>query len=616
MNGVSEDRRDGWSNPSLADVLRAVRSIAAASPVGFAGSVVLALLGGVAPGAAAWAIGNIMQAVEEGFRGVGSQTSVLLGLIVLGTAVLCAELSSAAEPTVNAVLSERYTAKLHEDVMASISSIATIDVYDDPQLAERLEVARWASNEPSVLVSAVWHLGRWIFTVVSTAVVASAVWWAPLVIIACSFGALAARRRDMDRQADAQLSAVQARLQSSYCYRLGVTLPAAKELRTLGLQRWLADRQSATWERASEPVIAEAKRGLRRDVVIEMLRGICVLACILYVASVAVSTPLSASEITTTALGLAALLVATTGLEELALTVMRSVHFFPNLLRLASMSDVGRERALACPAPYDRQGERGVRFESVSFTYPGSNAPAIHDLNLFVPAGQIVAVIGANGSGKSTLLKLLCGLYEPDAGHITIDGVDLRAIDRETLWRNIAPVFQDHCQYPMTLADNVMVGCVSRLDDMALLEEVAAVAGLDSIVQAAPEGWRSEMTRDFGATELSGGEWQRVALARCAAAIRGRRASLVVLDEPTACFDRLQEEALLEGVRTVVRGCTTILVTHRLGLAARTDHVVVMHGGSVVDEGPPGLVIPRIGRGPTRHRRTPVLEALRSDAYA
>jgi ABC-type multidrug transport system fused ATPase/permease subunit len=285
MNASASLPRRDWSRPSLGDLLWAVRLIAVAAPLPCLASLVMALAGGMVPAAVAWAIGTLVRSVEIGYPA----TSPWAAVCVLGATVLIGELVTAVEPLVNTVLAERYTSRIQADTIRSVNSLTTIDCFDDPVLAQRFEVARWVSSEPTTLVNALWHLVRWAMTAASTGFVAAAiVWWTPLAILLLYLVITALRWQQLGLQSDAQLERVTARVQSTYCYRLGVTLPAAKELRTLGIQQWLRERQSSLWHTASEPVLAEARRGLRRDAIIEASRGIGLAACLTYVASTAV----------------------------------------------------------------------------------------------------------------------------------------------------------------------------------------------------------------------------------------------------------------------------------------------------------------------------------------
>jgi ATP-binding cassette subfamily B protein len=223
----------------------------------------------------------------------------------------------------------------------------------------------------------------------------------------------------------------------------------------------------------------------------------------------------------------------------------------------------------------------GVRLEKVTFTYRGRERPTLDGLELEIPAGQSLAIVGENGAGKSTLIKLLCGLYEPDAGRIVLDG---GATPLESRGR-IAVIFQDFVRYPLTLRENVGFGHAARMNDDAALEAALRDAGGAHLFAALPHGWSTVLSRELtGGAELSGGQWQRVALARALAAVRGG-AGLLILDEPTAALDVRAETELFARFLEVTRGITTVLVSHRLSSVRHADRIVVIDEGRVAEDG-------------------------------
>jgi ATP-binding cassette, subfamily B, bacterial len=222
-----------------------------------------------------------------------------------------------------------------------------------------------------------------------------------------------------------------------------------------------------------------------------------------------------------------------------------------------------------------------VRLRDVRFTYRGRGTPTLDGVSLEVPAGESLAIVGENGAGKSTLIKLLCGLYEPDAGSVTLDG---DAAPRDARGR-IAAIFQDFIRYPLPLRENVGFGRLTLIGDEAALAAALRDAGGGGLPGRLPAGWDTVLSREFeGGAELSGGQWQRVALARALTAVRGG-AGLLILDEPTAALDVRAETELFDRFLSLTRGVTTILVSHRLSSVRRADRIVVLHGGRVVEDG-------------------------------
>jgi ATP-binding cassette subfamily B protein len=236
----------------------------------------------------------------------------------------------------------------------------------------------------------------------------------------------------------------------------------------------------------------------------------------------------------------------------------------------------------AAPAALSVAGAPEIRLRGVTFRYPGSDHTALEDFDLVVPAGRIAAVVGANGAGKSTLIKLICRLYDPEAGAVEIDGVDARALDLAVLRRSIAVLFQQHSRFALTLRENIAVGDLSRAADAAAVEAAARAAGADEPAARLSRGYDTLLSKWFaGGAELSVGEWQRVALARAFF----RDAPIVLLDEPTSAMDSWAEAEWLDRFRTLVAGRTAVIITHRFTTAMRADVIHVMHAGALVESG-------------------------------
>jgi ATP-binding cassette subfamily B protein len=226
--------------------------------------------------------------------------------------------------------------------------------------------------------------------------------------------------------------------------------------------------------------------------------------------------------------------------------------------------------------------EGGIRFRGVSFRYPGTKRWALRGLNLEFTAHRITAIVGTNGAGKSTMVKLLCRLYDPDEGSVELDGVDLRDLDLESLRRWITVLFQQPVHYNATAAENIAVGEIASVPGPAALEAAAAAAGADEIVSRLPAGYEQLLGRRFeNGTELSSGEWQRIALARAFL----RKAPIIVLDEPTSAMDPWAESDWLRRFRALAEGRTAVLITHRFTTAMVADTIYVLSDGKVAEHG-------------------------------
>jgi ABC-type multidrug transport system fused ATPase/permease subunit len=234
------------------------------------------------------------------------------------------------------------------------------------------------------------------------------------------------------------------------------------------------------------------------------------------------------------------------------------------------------------PAPEPR---KVIRFEQVSFEYPHAARNALDHLELDIEVGRSLAIVGDNGAGKSTLIKLLCRLYEPSGGRITVDGADLRDLDPISWQRRAAVLFQDFARYQLTVRENIALGAPDFTDDVDRIRAAADKAGALDLIEALPNGWDTVLSRQYeGGTDLSGGQWQRVALARAMFAVEGG-ARILVLDEPTAALDVRAEAQLYDRFLEITEGLTTILISHRFSTVRRAERVVVLTGGGIQEDG-------------------------------
>jgi ABC-type multidrug transport system fused ATPase/permease subunit len=245
--------------------------------------------------------------------------------------------------------------------------------------------------------------------------------------------------------------------------------------------------------------------------------------------------------------------------------------------------------AVRGPVPGD-----GIRFEAVGFSYPGAATPALQGVTLHLRPGEKLALVGHNGSGKTTLIKLLTRLYVPTDGRILVDGLDLQAWDTEALRARMGVVLQDFVRYQLTAGDNIGLGDLARRTDEAAQAEAARRGLADEVIAALPQRLGTRLGKWFkDGVELSGGQWQRIALAR---AFMRDGVDILVLDEPTAAMDAEAEAALFAHIKAAAADRMAILISHRFSTVRLADHIVVLDAGKVVEEGTHEALMERGGR--------------------
>jgi ABC-type multidrug transport system fused ATPase/permease subunit len=406
----------------------------------------------------------------------------------------------------------------------------------------------------------------------SAALLAAYAWWAPIVL----GGAWLATHwllRESSIWRDRNTQQVRsAQRDADYAYRLAVDPPASKELRLFGLADWTIEH-FVKRRTLLHSLQYEATRLRQRPVLWSMLLVIAANVIVFWsLAESALSGRLNLGTLAmfaSAAVGTS--MIAFGGLnwalDGSASPVAAVLRLEPAMTPAGALSS-GRRKADGMPA-------REVRLRNLTFAYPGG-APVLDGLDLVIPAGTSLAIVGQNGAGKTTLAKLLCRLYDPQAGAIEVDGIDLREFDIDSWRARLTAVFQDFIRFELPLRDNVAPG--GAPDDVvqkALASAGAAdLAGLDTVLAKGYEG----------GTDLSGGQWQRVALARALCALQ-QDAGLILLDEPTAHLDVRGEAEVFDRILTASRQCTTILISHRFSTVRHADRICVLEHGKVVELG-------------------------------
>jgi len=284
------------------------------------------------------------------------------------------------------------------------------------------------------------------------------------------------------------------------------------------------------------------------------------------------------------------------GLQLMRTLLQNAGQVYANMLYLGNLFEfLALKPAVTSPVdpkPFPPIAE-GIRFSAVRFHYVGNQRTALANFDLFVPAGKLVAIVGANGAGKSTLLKLLCRFYDPQEGSIAIDGIDLRHLSVDDLRRNITVLFQQPLHFNATAAENIALGDTAAHLDSSSITEAARAAGADTVIGRLPNGYDSLLGKRFDdGAELSGGEWQRIGLARAFA----RQSRIIILDEPTSSMDPWAEADWLARLRRLAAGRTAIVITHRFTTAMLTDEIHVMENGRIIQSGSHRELIASEGR--------------------
>jgi ATP-binding cassette, subfamily B, bacterial len=375
----------------------------------------------------------------------------------------------------------------------------------------------------------------------------------------------------------------------NYLGRLLAGRDEAKEVRAFGLGQHLLDR----WRALFEDRIGELRKVARRQLVYTLFSTLTIAALlgatILMVGWLATTGQVSLSQAGIAVAGIAVIGSRLTDAGWSAASLSEAGFYLDDYAAFLAMGATPDQERTAAPAGFESIAARGV-----TFTYPSGSAPALIDISIEIDAGEVVALVGENGSGKSTLAKVLAGLYTPQSGTVTWDGVDIATIEQTELSRKVAVIFQDFIRYHLSAEQNIGLGNISpRLGMAVTIEGAAEQAGADELIARLPDGFQTLLGPEFlGGVDLSVGEWQRMALARAFY----RDAPLVILDEPTASLDARAEHELFVRIRKLLAGRTVLLISHRFSSVRNADRVYVLHEGRLIESGTHAELIAAGGR--------------------
>jgi ATP-binding cassette, subfamily B, bacterial len=479
---------------------------------------------------------------------------------------------------------DRVTVALEAHVARLQATVETIAHQERPELLDRLSMLR---NQVFVLdhmYMSLFTTCGWVLRLLVTVGLLMSIHPAMALLVACALPTVATSswRPGIERRVE-ERSAPAIRL-AMHLFASATTAASAKELRVAGIAgRWVARRREA-WERWYGPVARVRWTSAAWHCLAWALFGGAYAWAVVLVATRPGFGPADALLVLAAGARLSAYIGATVG----EVSFLRG-FWLEGSRRLAWLEDYAAALASTADRPAPARLAEGIRLEGVSFAYPGTERLVLEEVDLALPAGSVVAVVGENGAGKSTLVKLLCKLYEPTGGRIVVDGVPLASVRTEEWRARLAGAFQDFFRFELTAGHAVGLGDVPRLDDERAVGRATDRAGAADVVTRLPAGLATQLGPTWpGGVELSHGQWQKLALAR---GFMRDEPLLLVLDEPTAALDAETEHALFERFAAAARGGDaengriTLLVSHRFSTVRMADLIVVLDGRRVVQVG-------------------------------
>jgi ABC-type multidrug transport system fused ATPase/permease subunit len=455
---------------------------------------------------------------------------------------------------------------------------------EDPEMLDKVSLSRAVGagevspGDATVgLFNLTNEMTQWV---VATIVIGRYWWWLGVGLLAVHVAARIVLRAELKNIFLRMVGGTRDLRRSRYFRDLVLTPAAAKETRVFGMRAWILERFASHWLIGMKEMWERRRKSRRALALVTVVLGASYAGAFFVLADAGAKGIVSIAAVT--ALSGAILNFGSFNMQS-DMMLSQGAASIPKALEL--------EKALAQPhisvPALDPAGmpTSSIRFEGVSFRYPGNPTQVFDGLDLEIPAGKSLAIVGPNGAGKTTLVKVLARLYEPHQGHITVDGVPLTELDARLWQRRLGAIFQDFVQYHLPASENVAFGAIERLGDREALDRAAERAGAKSIIDALPSAWDTILSRQYaGGADISGGEWQRIALARALFAVEAG-AGILILDEPTANLDVRAEVELFDRFLELTKGLTTILISHRFSTVRRADHIVVLEHGKVSEQG-------------------------------
>ncbi len=552
--------------------------------------LILLLVQGVLPVAVVYmtrqVVDSLVVVAKQGAAISGIKTyDVVFPLGILGLLLVIEQILRSAVQWVRTVQSERIqdymTGLIHDQALT-----ADLSFYDSPAYYDRLHRAQVdAKSRPLQLLEGMGSLGQNSLTLAGMAVLlVSYSPWIALLLLCGTIPALWVALRYAVRFNNWRLRNTVEERRCHYFDWLLTMREAAPELRLFALGKHYREAYQHLRGRLRGERIALEKGHLLAELGAGTLALLTTALAMVWMVWRTISGRASVGDVVlfyqafSQGQRLLATLLRNTG------EIYRNILFLENLFELLSIEPHVQDPLTPLPVPALKDG---IRFQDVDFRYPGSDRMILQGFNLALPAGKIAAIVGENGEGKTTLIKLLCRFYDPEKGRITVDGCDLRDLRQAEWRRQITVLFQEPVRYHVTAAENIAHGDIGATPGMGAIEKAARAAGAHELIARLPEGYETVLGRWFGGTELSTGEWQRVASARAFL----RQAKVIVLDEPTSFLDARAEYKFFQALREQLNGRTAIIISHRFSTVRMADCIFVMDGGRIIEKGSHGELV-------------------------
>jgi ATP-binding cassette subfamily B protein len=563
---------------------RALRLVWQTAPRWTLVNAALVLVQGALPLAALYLMKRIVDSVAAGIATpghAGAFQEVLIWILLAGGVAILTAVSRSLGDYASESQSLQVTDAV-ADILHAQSIAVDLAYYEDPGYYDTLHRAqREAPYRPTRIVNGLIQVAQNGVSVLGIAgLLFSFNWLLALVLFFAALPGVSARLQHSRRLFGFERAQTEQERRAWYYHGVLTDAPHAKELRLFNLGALFQTRYRELRQQIRQGRLALARRRVLSDFLTQTLATAALFGSLAWIAGQAIQGSITMGELVMYYLGFQSGL----GFLQGALRALAGLYednlFLANLYQFLDLSP--RIAAPPQPRPVPQPMPRGIAFHGIGFTYPSRQEETLHGIDLSLAPGEVIALVGENGSGKTTLVKLLCRLYDPTRGEITVDGVDLRSLDPVKWRREIGVTFQDYAHYALKAWENIWLGDVESPPDLSGLEDAGRRSGADAAIRRLPKGYETMLGHWFkDGQELSEGEWQKIALARTF----WHGAHVLILDEPTSSLDPLAEAELFRQFRDLLDGRSAILISHRFSTVKMADRIYVLERGRIVEGG-------------------------------
>ncbi len=563
-------------------VIKAMKMVWICTPVHTVLNIIVILIQSVIPLISLYLMKKIVDSVTESISSTGnlSEFSNILTWILLaaGVAILSAILSSTS-----LYISEAQSLRISNFAMELIherSVIADLGFYEDPKFFNTLRRAQKdAPFRPTMIVKKLVEIVRYSLSLAGIGVLLfSFNWWLGLFLVLVAVPSALVKIKFSRSLFQFQEKHTEIERKSWYFHMVMTDWNYAKEIRLFNLGDYFVSRFRSLVTILQANKLAISRRRVAYELSTQILTTIAIFGTFAFICYQTLGGFITIGGMVMYYQGFQAGLNFLRSLLGNLAGLYEDNLFLTNFYKFLDMkSNIGIP-----PNPVEVPEKGDIDFKNVTFTYPGNEKTVLSGLDLSIPKGKVIALVGENGAGKSTLVKLICRFYDPESGNISFNGIDLKKMDPKKWRKKLSVIFQDFTKYNLTVEENIRIGNIDKGIEEDEIKQAAMKSGADPVIEKLPNGYKSQLGNMFEeGKELSAGEWQKIAIARAFY----RDSDIVILDEPSSSLDPLSEAELFKQFKKLIKGKTAVLISHRFSTVKMADRIFVMKDKKIIENG-------------------------------